>query len=78
MSTLTSMDVGNDQGEDYSASRRELAGRPAKSVTEQLVEGDFLDLLFDKVDAGELRLTGEAGSRGPDMVSSFMGRPCVF
>ncbi len=34
MSTLTSMDVGNDQGEDYSASRRELAGRPAKSVTE--------------------------------------------
>ncbi len=75
MSTLTSMDVGNDQGEDYSASRRKLAGRPAKSVTEQLVEGDFLDLLFDKVDAGELRLTGEGGFI-PTMIKAVLKRGC--
>ncbi len=57
MSTLTGMDVVSDQGEDDAPRGTEPAGRPAKSVSQQLVEGDFLDVLFDKVDAGELRLT---------------------
>ena len=73
MSTLTSMDVVNDQGEGDAPARREPAIEPVKSVAQQLVEGDFLDLLFDMVDAGELRLTGEGGFI-PAMIKAVLER----
>ena len=73
MSTLTSVDVVNDQGEGDAPARREPAIEPVKSVAQQLVEGDFLDLLFDKVDAGELRLTGEGGFI-PTMIKAVLER----
>ncbi len=74
MSTMTSMDVGNDQGEgDAPPPFMRPEARLGKSVAEQLVEGDFLDLLFDKVDACELRLTGEGGFI-PTMVKAVLER----
>ena len=74
MSTLTSMDVGSDQGEgDAPPPFVRPEARPGKSVAQQLVEGDFLDLLFDKVDAGELRLTGEGGFI-PEMIKAVLER----
>lgn len=73
MSTMTSMDILSDQGEGESPPRREPATQPAKSVSQQLVEGDFLDLLFDKVDAGELQLTGEGGFI-PTMIKAVLER----
>jgi hypothetical protein len=62
MSTITSVHLVNDPGEDGTPSRTGPAGRPGESVAEQLVDGQFLDWLFDKVDAAELQLTGEGGS----------------
>jgi len=73
MSTTTSMDVVNDQGEGDAPPRREAAIKPVKSAAQQLVEGDFLELLFDKVDAGELRLTGEGGFI-PTMIKAVLER----
>ena len=74
MSTLTSMDVVNDQGEgDAPPPFVRPTARPGKTVAQQLVEGDFLDLLFDKVDAGELRLTGEGGFI-PEMIKAVLER----
>ena len=74
MSTLTSMDVVNDQVEDGAPPpfvRPEA--KSGKTVAQQIVEGDFLDLLFDKVDAGELRLTGEGGFI-PEMIKAVLER----
>lgn len=73
MSKMTSMDIGSDQGEGESPPRREPATQPVKSVSRQRVEGDFLDLLFDKVDAGELQLTGEGGFI-PTMIKAVLER----
>ena len=74
MSTMTSMDGVDDQVEgDAPPSFARPEARPGKSVAEQLVEGDFLDLLFDKVDAGELQLTGEGGFI-PAMIKAVLER----
>jgi len=48
MSTLTRGDVVSELGDDAPPSARSAA-RPARSAARELVEGDFLDLLFDKV-----------------------------
>ncbi len=72
MSTLTRGDVVSEQGDDAPPSARSAA-RSAESAARQLVEGDFLDLLFDKVDAGELRLTGEGGFI-PTMIKAVLER----
>ena len=63
MSTMTSMDAVSDPDQgDTPSPTGERPVRSAKSVAEQLVDGNFLDLLFDKVDAGELQLTARAAS----------------
>ena len=76
-STVTSMDVVSDQGDDDAPpSTRPFkapVSKAAKSAAQQLVEGDFLDLLFDKVDAGELQLTGEGGFI-PTMIKAVLER----
>ncbi len=43
------------------------------SAALELVDGGFLDVLFDKVDSGELRLTGEGGSI-PTMIKAVLER----
>jgi len=73
MSTLTGMNVVHDQGEGDVPPRKEPVTGASKSAAQQLVEGDFLDLLFDKVDAGELRLTGEGGFI-PTMIKAVLER----
>ena len=74
MSTMTSMDGVNDRVEgDAPPPFTRPEARLGKSVAEQLVEGDFLDLLFDKVDAGELQLTGEGGFI-PAMIKAVLER----
>jgi putative transposase len=74
MSTLSTVDVVGDRGDDDTPSSAESPpARAAKSVAQQLVEGDFLDLLFDKIDAGELQLTGEGGFI-PTMIKAVLER----
>jgi len=68
------MDVVSDiDGGDAPPPRTEPVARSAKSVAQQLVEGDFLDLLFDRVEAGELQLTGEGGFI-PTMIKAVLER----
>lgn len=73
MSTMTAMDAVSDPDEGHSAASKVPAGKAARSAVQQLVDGDFLDLLFDKVDAGELQLTGEGGFI-PTMIKAVLER----
>ena len=73
MSTMTAMDAVDDPEEGPTTARKAPPGTAAKSAAQQLVDGDFLDLLFDKVDAGELQLTGEGGFI-PTMIKAVLER----
>lgn len=72
-STMTGMDVASDPDEGPPAARKAPPSRAAKAAAQQLVDGDFLDLLFEKVDAGELQLTGEGGFI-PTMIKAVLER----
>lgn len=74
MSTMTDMDVANGPDEGPPPARKTAPpSKAAKSAAQQLVDGDFLDLLFAKVDAGELQLTGEDGFI-PTMIKAVLER----
>lgn len=73
MSTMTGMDVVSDPEEGPAPVPKAPPGKAARSAAQQLVDGDFLDVLFDKVDAGELRLTGEGGFI-PTMIKAVLER----
>jgi hypothetical protein len=74
---MTSMDVAGGPSEDDAPPPTRPAKAPARrtaeSAAKQLVDGDFLDLLFDKVDAGELQLTGKGGFI-PTMIKAVLER----
>ncbi len=75
MSTMTGMDVGSDPQEGSPpVSMAPPSGAGALAALE-LVDGGFLDVLFDKVDAGELRLTGEGGFI-PTMIKAVLRFSC--
>ncbi len=77
MSTMTGMDVGSDPQEGSPpVSMAPPSGAGALAALE-LVDGGFLDVLFDKVDAGELRLTGEGGFI-PTMIKAVLERGLQF
>lgn len=73
MHTMTGMDVVSDPDEGLPPVRKAPPSRAANSAAQQLVDDDFLDLLFDKVDAGELQLTGEGGFI-PTMIKAVLER----
>ncbi len=73
MSTLTGMDVVSDPDEGPPQARQAPPSRAVTAPARQLMDGDFLDLLFDKVDAGELQLTGEGGFI-PTMIKAVLER----
>lgn len=73
MSTMTSVDAVSDPDDGDVPSSAGPSARSVESVASRLVEGDFLDVLFDKVDAGELQLTGEGGVI-PAMIKAVLER----
>ncbi len=73
MNTMTGMDVGNEPEEGPPAVSMAPPSGPGELAALELVDGGFLDLLFDKVDAGELRLTGEGGFI-PTMIKAVLER----
>src|SRR5512134_3903937 len=61
-------------GEAADGERREAAPDGAgRAAVRQLVDGGWLDSLFDRVDAGERRLTGEGGVI-PEMIKAVVER----
>lgn len=61
-------------GKAADGERREAAPDGAgRAAVRQLVDGGWLDSLFDRVDAGELRLTGEGGFI-PEMIKAVVER----
>ncbi len=73
MNTMTGIDVGNEPEEGSPLVSMAPPSGAGELAALELVDGGFLDLLFDKVDAGELRLTGEGGFI-PTMIKAVLER----